>query len=43
MKVYVTSQGVTLVGKSWQINAILKQYMKKYETIEQWRNDISKR
>ncbi|WP_216830465.1 Z-ring formation inhibitor MciZ [Alkalihalobacterium elongatum] len=43
MKVYITDKGVTLVGKAWQVKTILKQYMKKYETVEQWRNANTKR
>lgn len=43
MKVYVTNKGVTLVGKAWQVKALLKQYMKRYETVEQWRNSTNKR
>ncbi|WP_209122476.1 Z-ring formation inhibitor MciZ [Alkalihalobacillus sp. BA299] len=42
MKVYVTNKGVTIVGKGWQVKTILKQYMKKYETIEQWHKSIKK-
>ncbi|WP_026675045.1 Z-ring formation inhibitor MciZ [Alkalihalobacterium bogoriense] len=41
MKVYVTANGVTIVGKAWQVQAILKQYAKQYKTIEQWKTAIS--
>ncbi|QOY35965.1 Z-ring formation inhibitor MciZ [Anaerobacillus isosaccharinicus] len=36
MKIYVQEQKVTLVGKAWQINYMLKKYMKKYTTVQEW-------
>ncbi|MGO4888306.1 Z-ring formation inhibitor MciZ [Anaerobacillus sp. MEB173] len=36
MKVYIQHQRVTVVGKGWQVRAIIKQYMKRYETVEEW-------
>lgn len=36
MKVYVKPNGVTLVGKAWQINYLLKKYMKQFQTVEEW-------
>ncbi|OIJ10738.1 PadR family transcriptional regulator [Anaerobacillus alkalilacustris] len=36
MKIYVQEQRVTLVGKAWQINYMLKKYMKKYTTVQEW-------
>ncbi len=38
MKVYVTSNGITLVGKAWEIKAKLKEYAKTYDTIAEMRN-----
>lgn len=36
MKVYVKTNGITFVGKPWQIKQVLKQYMKQFQTIEEW-------
>ncbi|MBU8907858.1 Z-ring formation inhibitor MciZ [Desertibacillus haloalkaliphilus] len=36
MKIYLRTNGVTIVGKSWEVCAILKQYKKKYETVREW-------
>ncbi len=36
MKVYVQDQKVTLVGKAWQVKYMLKKYMKKYTTVQEW-------
>jgi DNA helicase HerA-like ATPase len=36
MKVYMKENGVTIVGKAWQVRNILKQYMKQFETVEEW-------
>lgn len=36
MKVYVKNNGVTLVGKAWQVRTVLKHYMKQFDTVEEW-------
>ncbi|MFC0188381.1 Z-ring formation inhibitor MciZ [Fictibacillus aquaticus] len=36
MKVYIQPKGITLVGKSWQIKHMLKQYASRYHTVEEW-------
>ncbi len=36
MKIYIQGQSVTLVGKAWQIKYMLKKYMKKYTTVQEW-------
>ncbi|WP_070121600.1 Z-ring formation inhibitor MciZ [Bacillus marinisedimentorum] len=36
MKIYVTENGITLVGKSWEIRRALKEYSKQFDTIKQW-------
>lgn len=38
MKIYIHDQQVTLVGKAWQIKYMLKKYMKKYSTVQEWIN-----
>ncbi|MDM5156287.1 Z-ring formation inhibitor MciZ [Bacillus sp. DX1.1] len=36
MKVYILSNRITLVGKAWQIRHALKQYEKRYHTVQDW-------
>ncbi|MDN4074644.1 MULTISPECIES: Z-ring formation inhibitor MciZ [Fictibacillus] len=36
MKVYIQQNGVTMVGKAWQIKYMLKQYMKQHSTVKEW-------
>jgi hypothetical protein len=36
MKVYLQPNGVTLVGKAWQVKYMLKKYMKEYRTVQEW-------
>ncbi|MGC4376436.1 Z-ring formation inhibitor MciZ [Fictibacillus sp. Mic-4] len=36
MKIYLQPNGVTMVGKAWQIKWMLKQYMKQYQTVQEW-------
>lgn len=36
MKIYVHDQGVTLVGKAWEIRERLKYYGKKHKTFSDW-------
>ncbi|WP_270179136.1 Z-ring formation inhibitor MciZ [Alkalihalobacillus sp. CinArs1] len=36
MKIYIQSNGVTMVGKPKQIQLMIKHYMKHYDTIEEW-------
>ena len=38
MKVFLKRNGVTLVGKAWQIKYLLKKYAQKYETLQDWVN-----
>lgn len=40
MKIYVSSQGITFVGKAWEITNILKQYSKQYETVADWQQKV---
>ncbi|PWA13173.1 Z-ring formation inhibitor MciZ [Pueribacillus theae] len=42
MKVYIKTNGVTLVGKAWQIKYVLKKYMKQFQTVEEWITSQSK-
>lgn len=35
MKIYLLPNGITMVGKVWEIRAKLREYTKKYETIQQ--------
>ncbi|MFA8438872.1 Z-ring formation inhibitor MciZ [Pueribacillus sp. YX66] len=36
MKIYIRENGITFVGKAWQIRYLLKKYMKQFDTIEEW-------
>lgn len=36
MKVYLKENGVTIVGKAWQVKRVLQQYMKEFDTVDQW-------
>lgn len=42
MKVYVSKTGVTVTGQAWQVLAILKQYKKRYKTVEEWVASVHK-
>jgi hypothetical protein len=39
MKIYLLEKGIVLVGKAWEVREKLKEYSRKYETIEQWTKD----
>ncbi|MCM3597050.1 MULTISPECIES: Z-ring formation inhibitor MciZ [Bacillaceae] len=39
MKIYLLDKGVVLVGKAWEVREKLKEYSRKYETVEQWTKD----
>ncbi|MBE4910377.1 Z-ring formation inhibitor MciZ [Bacillus luteolus] len=36
MKIYITHNGITLVGKAWEIRAKLKEYSKQFDTVQEW-------
>lgn len=36
MKIYVKENGVTVVGKTWQVRAALKSYMRQFNTVQEW-------
>ncbi len=36
MKIYIRENGITFVGKAWQIKHLIKRYMKQFDTIEEW-------
>lgn len=36
MKIYIKENGITFVGKAWEIKYMLKKYMKEFHTIEEW-------
>lgn len=40
MKIYVSSKGITFVGKAWEIKNMLKQYRKHYKTIAEWQQKV---
>ena len=40
MKVYIHEQGITLVGKAWEILEKLKDYNKDYMLVRDWVQDI---
>lgn len=42
MKIYIKENGITFVGKAWQIKYVLKKYMQQFETIEEWISSQSK-
>lgn len=33
MKSYILENGFTLVGKGWQVRALLRQYSRQYKTV----------
>jgi hypothetical protein len=39
MKIYLLDKGVVLVGKAWEVREKLKEYSRKYKTVEQWTKD----
>ena len=43
MKVYIHEQGITLVGKAWEILQKLKEYNKDYVLVSEWARDISQK
>jgi hypothetical protein len=43
MKIYIHEQGITLVGKPWEILQKLKQYNKDYVLVSEWVQDISQK
>jgi hypothetical protein len=43
MKVYTHKQGITLVGKAWEIMKKLKEYNKDYIFISEWIKDVSQK
>lgn len=42
MKIYVKENGVTIVGKAWQVKAALRHYGRSFQTIEEWTRSVSK-
>jgi hypothetical protein len=40
MKVYTHEQGITLVGKAWEIVQKLKEYNKDYVLVSEWAQDV---
>jgi hypothetical protein len=36
MKIYVKNNGITFVGKAWQIKYMIKHYMKSFDTVADW-------
>ncbi|WP_160721488.1 Z-ring formation inhibitor MciZ [Bacillus sp. USDA818B3_A] len=43
MKVYIHEDGITLVGKAWEIIQKLKEYQKDYVLVTDWVQDISQK
>lgn len=41
MKIYVKENGVTIVGKAWQVKAALKHYGRSFKTIDDWTRSVS--
>ena len=41
MKIYIFQNGVTLVGKAWEVREKLREYAKEFETVEQWVNGVN--
>ncbi|MBM7651518.1 Z-ring formation inhibitor MciZ [Neobacillus cucumis] len=41
MKIYINEEGITLVGKAWEIVQKLKEYNKEYELLTDWIQDIA--
>ncbi|HEU5138602.1 MAG TPA: Z-ring formation inhibitor MciZ [Bacillales bacterium] len=41
MKIYVKENGVTIVGKAWQIRSALRHYSKHFDTIEKWTRSVA--
>lgn len=38
MKVYVKNDGITIVGKAWQVRRLLHQYSQQFTTVVEWLN-----
>jgi len=38
VKIHLFDNGVTMVGKAWEIQAKLKEYSKDYKTVQEWIN-----
>jgi hypothetical protein len=36
VKVYMRDNGVTVVGKAWQVKYILRKYMEEFDTVQEW-------
>lgn len=36
MKIYMHENGVTLVGKAWEIREKLKEYNRRYKLLAEW-------
>ncbi|PLS01651.1 Z-ring formation inhibitor MciZ [Neobacillus cucumis] len=43
MKMYIHEQGITLVGKAWEIVQKLKEYNKEYGLVTNWVQDVSQK
>ncbi|MDR4948478.1 Z-ring formation inhibitor MciZ [Neobacillus cucumis] len=41
MKIYINEEGITLVGKAWEIVQKLKEYNKDYVLVSDWVRDVS--
>lgn len=41
MKIYVKENGVTIVGKAWQIRSALRHYMRHFETVKDWTQTVA--
>lgn len=42
LKIYRLHNGLTLVGKPWEIREKLKEYGKRFETVQQWIEESEK-
>ncbi|HET7629187.1 MAG TPA: Z-ring formation inhibitor MciZ [Bacillales bacterium] len=40
MKIYVKENGITVVGKAWQVKSALRHYARTFQTIEQWTKSV---
>ncbi|MFS0863465.1 Z-ring formation inhibitor MciZ [Fredinandcohnia sp. 179-A 10B2 NHS] len=36
MKIVIRENSITMVGKAWEIRAKLKEYSRKFKTVQQW-------
>ncbi|MGM0834844.1 MAG: Z-ring formation inhibitor MciZ [Bacillota bacterium] len=36
MQIYVRPNSIVLVGKAWEIRSKLREYAKKYGTVQEW-------